>query len=95
MLRAAGLGACSRVPTGHVGAHRRTRPLQGYRPKLRQAVQCSFSRIHARLAKEKQMEWLAAVPEWLVWCAAGAVGAVALASLAGSLAAVFDLESRF
>ena len=37
--------------------------------------------------------WFAAVPEWLVWCAAGAAGAVALAALAGILDAAFDLDA--
>lgn len=39
------------------------------------------------------MELLAAVPEWLVWCAAGAAGAVALAALANVLEAALDLEA--
>ena len=39
------------------------------------------------------MELLAAVPDWLVWCAAGAAGAVALAALARIIAAALDLEA--
>ncbi len=38
------------------------------------------------------MEVLSAVPEWLVWCTAGAAGAVALATLARILEAALDLE---
>jgi hypothetical protein len=40
------------------------------------------------------MELLAAVPDWLVWCAAGGAGAVALASLASIIGAALDLEAR-
>jgi hypothetical protein len=40
------------------------------------------------------MEWLAAIPDWLVWCAAGSAGAVALASLASILGAALDLDAR-
>lgn len=39
------------------------------------------------------MEMLAALPEWLVWCAAGGAGALALAALARMLAAAIDLET--
>jgi hypothetical protein len=39
------------------------------------------------------MELLAAVPEWLVWCAAGGAGALALAALASILGAALDLEA--
>ena len=40
------------------------------------------------------MDLLAAFPEWLVWCAAGAAGALALAALAGVIEAAIDLETR-
>ena len=39
------------------------------------------------------VEMIAAVPEWLVWCAAGGAGAFALAVLAGTIEAALDLES--
>lgn len=43
--------------------------------------------------QEQFMELIAAWPEWLVWCAAGAIGAFALASLARMLLAAFDLDA--
>ena len=39
------------------------------------------------------MELLTALPEWLVWCAAGGAGALALAALARMLSAAIDLET--
>lgn len=39
------------------------------------------------------MELLAGMPEWLVWCAAGVAGAIALANLAVILQAAFDLDA--
>jgi hypothetical protein len=39
------------------------------------------------------MEMIAAVPEWLVWCAAGGAGAFALTVLAGTIEAALDLET--
>ena len=39
------------------------------------------------------MELIAALPEWLVWIAAGAIGAFALASLARVLQACMDLDA--
>ena len=38
------------------------------------------------------MDWLAAVPDWLVWCAAGGAGALALATVARVLTAAIDFE---
>lgn len=38
------------------------------------------------------MEWFAAMPDWLVWCAAGFAGALALAALANILDAAFELD---
>jgi len=40
------------------------------------------------------MDWIAQMPEWLVWCAAGIPGAVALATLASMLEAAFDLDAN-
>ena len=40
------------------------------------------------------MEFFAAMPEWLVWCAAGAIGACALASLARMLQAALELDAN-
>lgn len=40
------------------------------------------------------MDLLAALPDWLVWCAAGGAGAFALAALAGGIEAAIDLEAR-
>ena len=39
------------------------------------------------------MDVIAAVPEWLVWCTAGAAGVFALAVLAGTIEAALDLET--
>ena len=44
--------------------------------------------------KEMVMDWIAQMPQWLVWCAAGIVGAVALARLANTLQAAFDLDAN-
>jgi hypothetical protein len=38
------------------------------------------------------MDLIAALPEWLVWVAAGAIGAFALATLARVLQACLDLD---
>lgn len=40
------------------------------------------------------MEWITGMPDWLAWCAAGVVGAVALATLARMLEAAFDLDAN-
>ena len=39
------------------------------------------------------MDLLAGLPEWLVWCAAGAAGMFALAALAGILEAALELDA--
>ena len=39
------------------------------------------------------MELLAAAPEWLVWCAAGAIGALALTVVVSVIEATLDLEA--
>jgi hypothetical protein len=39
------------------------------------------------------MELLAAMPEWLVWCAAGAAGAFALKAVVNVIEAALDLEA--
>ena len=39
------------------------------------------------------MELFAGMPEWLVWCAAGAAGAIALANLAIILEAALELDA--
>ena len=39
------------------------------------------------------MELLAALPDWVVWCAAGAAGATALAALANILDAALELDA--
>jgi hypothetical protein len=39
------------------------------------------------------MELLVALPEWLVWSAAGVAGASALAALAKALDAALDLDA--
>ena len=39
------------------------------------------------------MELLAGIPDWLVWCAAGAAGFVALAALASMLDAALELDA--
>lgn len=40
------------------------------------------------------MDFLAGMPEWLVWCAAGCAGAVALAALASMLEAALELDAN-
>jgi hypothetical protein len=40
------------------------------------------------------MQLLASIPEWLVWCAAGAVGAFAVAALAGVIESALELEAH-
>lgn len=40
------------------------------------------------------MDLLAALPEWLVWCAAGGAGVLALATVAGIIEAALDLDAR-
>lgn len=50
--------------------------------------------LNALEGKEKMhMELWAALPEWLVWCAAGLAGALALAALARILQAALDLDA--
>ena len=39
------------------------------------------------------MDLFAGMPEWLVWCAAGIVGAIALATIANILEAAFELDA--
>jgi len=39
------------------------------------------------------MELLAPLPDWLVWCAAGGVAAIALRVVVNMLEAAFDLET--
>jgi hypothetical protein len=43
---------------------------------------------------ETEMDLLAALPEWLVWCAAGGAGALALAAVASIIEAALDLDAR-
>ncbi len=40
------------------------------------------------------MDFFAGWPEWLVWCAAGVAGAVALAALANMLEAALELDAN-
>ena len=39
------------------------------------------------------MDVFAAIPDWLVWCAASVAGAVALALIANTIEAALDLEA--
>jgi hypothetical protein len=58
-------------------------------------LSCSNESTQTRIApKESSMDLLAALPEWLVWCVAGAVAAVALKALARMIEAALDLEAR-
>ena len=43
--------------------------------------------------KEMVMELFAGVPDWLVWCAAGGAGAIALADIAVILEAALELDA--
>ena len=47
-----------------------------------------------RKPKEMHMDWIAQMPDWLDWCAAGIAGAVALTTLASMLEAAFDLDAN-
>lgn len=49
--------------------------------------------LSARLGQEKNMDLFAGMPEWLVWCLAGAAGVYALATLASVLDKAFDLDA--
>lgn len=40
------------------------------------------------------MELLAGIPEWLVWCAAGAAGFVALRVIVNLIESALDLEAQ-
>jgi hypothetical protein len=40
------------------------------------------------------MDLFAAVPDWLVWCAAGGAGALALAAIVNLIETALDLEAR-
>jgi hypothetical protein len=40
------------------------------------------------------MDFFAGMPEWLVWCAAGVAGAIALAALANMLEAALELDAN-
>lgn len=39
------------------------------------------------------MDLIAAMPEWLVWCTAGAAGVFALAIVVNTIEAALDLET--
>ena len=39
------------------------------------------------------MELFGGIPEWLVWCAAGGAGAIALATLANVLEVALELDA--
>jgi hypothetical protein len=45
------------------------------------------------VGKEKDMELLARMPDWLAWCAAGAAALIALGTLANILEAALDLDA--
>ena len=47
----------------------------------------------SRPHKERDMELLAGMPEWLVGCAAGGAGVLALATLAKFLDAALELDA--
>ncbi len=53
----------------------------------------SEGRNNGPKAKEMVMEFFAGMPEWLVWCAAGGAGAIALATLANILEAALELDA--
>jgi hypothetical protein len=40
------------------------------------------------------MDLFTGMPEWLVWCAAGGAGAIALAAIANVLEATFELDAN-
>ncbi len=43
--------------------------------------------------KESAMEVIAAMPDWLVWCAAAAAAAVALVVVVNTIEAALDLDT--
>jgi hypothetical protein len=89
-MDAAQRGTC---PTAKSSVSRRTRPPPNYgclRMSLLMLVKgCSVS----PKPKEMVMELFAGVPDWLVWCAAGGAGAIALANIAVILEAVLELDA--
>jgi hypothetical protein len=72
---------------------RQTSPLPNYE-RLRMSLFMLEARLTTgRFGKEIRMELLAAIPEWLVWCAAAAAGTTALAALASILDAALELDA--
>jgi hypothetical protein len=71
---------------------RQTRPLTNYE-RMRMSFSMLGRLICAVLAREIEMEFLGAMPEWLVWCAVGVAGAIALATLANVLDAALELDA--
>jgi hypothetical protein len=56
----------------------------------------SLFMLHAGVIARRQgddMDLFAGMPEWLVWCAAGLAGAIALAAVANILEAAFELDA--
>ncbi len=49
--------------------------------------------LESQPLKEMDMELFAGLPDWLVWCAAGGAGAIALATLANILEAALELDA--
>jgi hypothetical protein len=66
-------------------------PAAQLRPVAHELAYSEASVVRHR--KEFDMDWFAAMPEWLVWCAAGAAGAIALAAIARILNAAFELDA--
>jgi hypothetical protein len=70
-------------------AGKRTAPTNPPAPSLR-VVHMSLPKLAGHAARESAMDLFAGMPEWLVWCAAGIAGAIALTALANMLAAALD-----
>jgi hypothetical protein len=66
------------------------RPLKGYGQPGWGLFQ--WQDRHKTWSMEKQMEFAPELPAWLTWIAASGVGVLAIAVLARSLEAVFDLD---
>jgi hypothetical protein len=72
---------------------RQTCPPPNYGCLLMSLLMLGDGLLHSPNLKEMVMELFAGMPEWLVWCAAGVAGAIALANLAVILEAALELDA--
>ena len=83
-------GTC---PTAKCSISRQTRPPPNYGCLRMSLIMLVKGCVSAQNPKEMVMELFAVVPEWLVWCAAGGAGAIALADIAVMLEAALELDA--